>query len=222
MRGFIKISTKRSRTKVCGLPLPAADIRVIREWKLVFYLESGNTLPEDKNAFPWTKEAHHIDRKGMKTKKRDKRWDPSLQSSCLWWFILIINFIELRNTWVRKRPLQVPVKVFLERITTKDPSWVRTHHLMGWEPEDNKTEKESTSCWWILPFTLSSSPPPSYNLPLSRLLWGKQLCSTVWLSDIQHCCCGQDLHLLEAMKPQKPWTKTDPSSLGCMRKKMSN
>lgn len=46
------------------------------------------------------------------------------------------------------------------RMRTKDPAWVRPHHLMGWGPGDNKAEKERTSCQWILPFTFSSSPLP--------------------------------------------------------------
>lgn len=112
-------------------------------------------------------------------------------------------------------------RCFLRRLEPN--TLLRPHHSTGWGPGTNKTRKERTSCWWILPFTLSSSPSPSsYNIPPSCLLWGKQLWSTIRPSDIQHSCHGQHLHYLEAMKPQKPWTKTDLSSLGCMTKKMFN
>lgn len=157
MRGFIKISTKRSRTKVCGLPLPAADIRVIREWKLVFYLESGNTLPEDKNAFPWTKEAHHIDRKGMKTKKETKDeirlfkvpfcGGSSLLSTSLNWEIRGLESALSRCLW----------RYFLRGLQPKTLlEWGLTISWAG----DLETIKQRKRALPVGESSLSLSPPP--------------------------------------------------------------
>lgn len=73
--GEKEIKIKRTRTKVCGLALARSRhlgfLTVLV--RLFLILESCDISPSRQHAFPGAKDAHFIDRRGLKTETRKRK-----------------------------------------------------------------------------------------------------------------------------------------------------